>query len=134
MQHVAPDLGARLAARGDVLAREGRHAVVWRVDAAHPHRLVILLPIRRHNVPLHRGDVRVDDVADLIALGCGGRDMMVRAGHPVGWAPCALGVRVGQAGPALMARLAVAYERADQARRYEGAHALRDDDERDAWR
>lgn len=133
LQHAPPLAGARPAVRGDVLLRDGRHAILWRQDAAHPHRLVILLPIRRHNIPRHRGDVLIDDLADMLALGCGGRDMMIRCAHPVVWAPCELGVRVGTVPPLLMAQLVVACDRARQAAGYEVAHAV-PDDERDAWR
>ena len=131
MQHAPPLAGARPVVRGDVLARDGRHAIAWRQDVAH--RLLILLPIRRHNIPRHRGDVLIDDLADMLALGCGGRDMMVRCAHPIGRAPCELGTYTGRATAALMARLVVAQERARQAAGYEMAHALPIDDEREAW-
>ena len=107
-------------------AREGRHAVVWRHGAAQ--RLVVLLPVVRHNIPRHRGDVLLDSLADLAALGCAGRDLMIRCAHPIGRAPCALGVLTGRATPSLLLRLSAAYERARQAAGYEGAHALLRDD------
>ena len=72
----------------------------------------------------------------MVALGVGGRCMMIRAGHPVGRAPCDLGVLVGHAPPTLMTRLAAAYAQARQAAGYEAAHAIvaqGEQDMRDAW-
>ena len=129
MQHAPSHQGARSYVRGDVLAHEGRAGVVWRMDGAG----LILLPVVRHNIPRHRGDVLLD-ADELTALGVAGRDMMVRCAHPVRRRADQAGTRVGAVPAALMLRLAVAFERAHQARRFEGAHSLRDDDARDAWR
>ena len=95
LPHNAPYPGARLARRGDVFARDGRHAIVWwcPVAATAP---ILLLPIREQRAPYHRGDVLLTDLADMLALGCGGRDLMVRCAHPVRRPLGALGVEPGE--------------------------------------
>lgn len=124
MQHT-PSSGARSVCCGDVLVRNGRFGVVWRVDAAAS--VVVLLPIVRHNIPRHRGDVLLDDMAELMALGCGGRDMMVRAGHPIArrLSDCTY---AGCATTRLMDRLGVAMQRAADAARFEAMGTLHNPD------
>lgn len=117
----APHAGLRAVRRGDVLAQDGRHGVVWRVNDP---TTVIVFPIDRTNAPRHRGDVMLHDMADMISIGCAGQRARIRAGFPVIWHVGGNVFLAGTAPPLLMVRLKAALIRAADALRIEAMFGL----------
>lgn len=118
MEHA--NLRASSYARGDVLSSAGRHGLVWSMSETG----AVLLPIIRHNVPRHRADVTLDDLSDMIALGCGGTDMLIRCGSPAHANPRTM-IRTGKAPIALLRRVETAMARNAAAAATEASTTLR---------
>jgi hypothetical protein len=86
-------------ARGDVVARENRFALVYRVLDGVP----VLMPIQAHNCQRMRGDVVVADLAVMCAMGVAGRQVLVRGASP--YRGSGVMTKVGAAPDALMREL-----------------------------
>ena len=96
----------RAIGRGAVVACSGALAMAWSVL---PSGLWAALPIIQHKVVLHRADVRLHELPDLLAMGLPNGTWLIRAGKP-----CIVAARasvMGDTPPALLVAVIRAFER-----------------------
>ena len=92
--------------QGDVVVSGNMHAVVWRITGD----MLTLLPIVSDGGLRYRGDEAITEISDLVQIGFGGLDLVVRVSEACR-VPIRNQIRIGRLSDRLLARVERAVDR-----------------------